>query len=114
MPEPVPADACLMLDDGVEGGRRLTYDDAAATFVAWMQDRGETGCMTRGRIRHLYAQHCVALGLSHLPENLFLAALGRIARKHEVRNTGVRTRRSRTTAYEIPARAPVQIMKRRA
>jgi hypothetical protein len=101
------ADPFGLLPDGVEGARRLPPDAAARAFVAWMQERRETGVQSHRRLAALYGQHCLSSGHMMLPPNVFFAALkGLCGPSFLVRaETGDGTRR-RVTVYEIPTLQP--------
>lgn len=93
----------------IEGvaGKRLGYDEAAMRFVAWLQRHGETGEITRPRLKALYARHCEDDGLAWLPENKFFEALRRAgAERYERRVARPDRVRTRVTTYDIPAAAP--------
>lgn len=98
---------------GVDGGRRLPYADAVIEFVAWLQQRGETGEISRPRLKALYAAHCEDCGLAWLPENYFFQALARHARRHERGVPQPDGRRVRVTTYDIPERPVVRVASQR-
>jgi hypothetical protein len=94
----------FLLPDGVEGGRRLTYAEGAQVFLAWLQERGQTGETRRDRLTVLYAEHISELGLAWLAENHLFHAFGQLVPKHERSLRDAQGRRKRATTYDIPRR----------
>lgn len=95
-------DRAALLDDGIEGGRRLDYPEAAEAFIAWLQANHETGEISRPRLEMLYAHHCAEAGLAMVPSNYLFQALAREAKRFE-RSVPRRDRkRQRVTTYDIP------------
>lgn len=97
-------DRASLLDDGIEGGHRLSYPDAAATFVEHLQAIGETGEIARPRLEKLYAYHCAEAGLAMVPDNYLFEALAALARRDQRRVWRRDGRRQRVTTYDIPSR----------
>lgn len=99
-------DHAALLDDGIEGGRRLDYPEAARAFVDWLQANEETGEISRPRLEMLYARHCADESLAMVPGNYLFQAMARLAPRWERRVTRRDGRRQRVTTYDIP-RQPV-------
>ena len=97
-------DRASLLDDGIEGGHRLSYPDAAADFVTHLQAINETGEIARPRLEMLYAHHCAEAGLAMLPLNYFFEALAAVAHRHQRRVWRRDGYRQRVTTYDIPSR----------
>lgn len=107
-PRPATVEAGVGHIDGL-GGRRLGYDEAARLFVTWLQSRGETGEITKARLKALYAVHADEGRLAWLPENKLYEALAKVAARHERRVPRPDGRRVRTVTYDIPPAAPARI-----
>lgn len=103
-PLPDSDDPGFLLPDGVEGGERLPYPEAASTFLAWLQGRGDTGEMSHARLVRLYGQQCEDLGLAWLPLNNFFSAFATLIGRHRrfTRRVRERGRDRRVATYDVP------------
>lgn len=92
----------MLLSDGVEGRVRLPALEAVATFVAWLQRRGDTGLTRSKRLIALYSLHCDELNLAELSSNVLLMELRKVAPRSEERVPRSDSYRQRASAYCIP------------
>ena len=106
-----PADSRRLLGDGIEGGARLSYPEAALAFLQWLQARGTVGETGAARLLLLYGQHCTELGLAWLPENMLFGEFKKLASRHERRVPRRDGRRERETTYDIPRRSAQQCVR---
>lgn len=88
---------------GISGHTHLPAPEAAAQFVVWLQQRGETGAQLRSKLIKLYGQFCLDLHLVWLPDNVFFRELKRAGcRSWETRLPTRDGHRQRVTVYDIP------------
>ena len=92
----------MLLSDGVEGRVRLPAAEAIASFVSWLQRRGDTGLTRSKRLIALYSIHCDELSLAELSSNIMLQELRKVAPRSEERVPRTDRYRQRASAYCIP------------